>query len=181
MEHTHEDIDAYFIHLSRNLKNQNLCVVADLMKAFMESLELSFMPEFIQEVVDFKSFMKGYIRDDPTKLIGLGDMHLFKFYVYEEGRPIMQYKESAVNLHWLPRNKPLVCLWKADANNRPRIPRRISNPIPFRHVREEEIPNPTGNRKKALEKANKVAKKKSLIKTSICGYISFWEHRMAKC
>ena len=83
--HTHEDIDAYFSQLSRNLKNQNLFVIADLMKAFMESQELSFIPEFIQEIADFKSFVKGYIRDGPGKLIGIGDMHLFKFYVDDEG------------------------------------------------------------------------------------------------
>ena len=171
--HTHEDIDAYFSHLSRNLKNQNLFVVANLMKAFMESQELSFMPEFIQEVGDFKSFVKEYIRDSPPKLIGLGDMHLFKFFVDDKGWPVMLYKESAVDLHWLPCNKPHVRLWKANANNRPRIPRGIPKPVPFGHIWEEEFPNSIGNKKKALEKANKVVEKKSFIKTSICGYISF--------
>ena len=108
--HTHEDIDAYFSHLSRNLKNQNFFVVANLMKVFLELQELSFMHEFIQEVADFKSFVKGYIRDGPTKLIGLEDMHLFKFFVDDEGWPIILNKESVVDLHWLPHNKPLVHL-----------------------------------------------------------------------
>ena len=58
--HTHEDIDAYFSHLSKALKSKNTFVLADLMKAFMQSQDLSFMPEFIQEVVDFKSFIHGY-------------------------------------------------------------------------------------------------------------------------
>ena len=58
--HTHEDIDAYFSHLSKALKSRNTFVVADLIKAFMESQELSFMPKFIQEVGDFKSFAKDY-------------------------------------------------------------------------------------------------------------------------
>ena len=47
--HTHKDIDAYFSHLSRNLKNQNSFVVANLMKAFMESQELSFMPKLYKK------------------------------------------------------------------------------------------------------------------------------------
>ena len=81
VEHTHKDIDAYFRHLSRNLKNQYLFVVANLMKAFMELQKLSFIPEFIQEVVNLKSFVKSYIRDGLAKFIGLEDMHLFKFYV----------------------------------------------------------------------------------------------------
>ena len=58
--HTHEDIDAYFSHLSKALKSRNTFVVVDLMKAFMESQELLFMLEFIQEVGDFKSFVKDY-------------------------------------------------------------------------------------------------------------------------
>ena len=33
--HTHEDIDAYFSHLSKALKSKNTFVLADLMKAFM--------------------------------------------------------------------------------------------------------------------------------------------------
>ena len=35
--HTHEDIDAYFSHLSKALKSKNTFVLADLMKAFMQS------------------------------------------------------------------------------------------------------------------------------------------------
>ena len=58
--YTHEDIDAYFSHLSKALKSRNTFVVVDLMKAFMESQELLFIPEFIQEVEDFKSFVKDY-------------------------------------------------------------------------------------------------------------------------
>jgi len=58
--YTHEDIDAYVSHVSKALKSKNTFVVADLMKAFMQSQELSFMPEFIQEVGDFKSFIKDY-------------------------------------------------------------------------------------------------------------------------
>ena len=55
--HTHEDIDVYFSHLSKALKSKNMFVLADIMKAFMQSQDLSFMSEFIQGVVDFKSFI----------------------------------------------------------------------------------------------------------------------------
>ena len=83
--HTHEDIDAYFSHLSKALKSKNTFVLADLMKAFMQSQDLSFMLEFIQEVADFKSFIHGYQSSGATRLIGLGEMHLFKFYVDDDG------------------------------------------------------------------------------------------------
>jgi hypothetical protein len=56
--HTHEDIDAYFSYLSKLLKQKNTYVLADLMKAFMDSHKSAvFIPELIQEVADFKSYM----------------------------------------------------------------------------------------------------------------------------
>ena len=77
--HMHEDIDAYFSHLLKALKRKNTFVLTDLMKAFMQSQDLSFMSEFIQEVADFKSFIHGYQSNGAARLIGLGEMHLFKW------------------------------------------------------------------------------------------------------
>ena len=45
----------------------------------------AFIPELVQEVADFKKFLHGYQHDGANKLIGLGEMHLFKFYVEEKG------------------------------------------------------------------------------------------------
>ena len=102
--------------------------------AFMASQDLSFMPEFVQEVADFKSFVQGSIRDGADRLVGLGDMHLFKFYVDEEGWPVMRFKELAIHLHWLSRNKPGIHLWKEDADGKPMIPSGLPNPVPFRRL-----------------------------------------------
>ena len=95
--HTHEDIDAHFSYLSKLLKMKNTYVLADLMKAFMDSQKTTaFIPELVQEVADFKKFLHGYQHDGANKLIGLGEMHLFKFYVEEKGDdmdwPVMRYK-----------------------------------------------------------------------------------------
>ena len=95
--HTHEDIDAHFSYLSKLLKMKNMYILADLMKAFMDSQKtIAFMPELVQEVADFKKFLHGYQHDGANKLIGLGEMHLFKFYVEEKGDdmgwPVMHYK-----------------------------------------------------------------------------------------
>ena len=50
----------------------------------------------MQEVADFKKFLHGYQHDGVNKLIGLGEMHLFKFYVEEKGDDmgslVMRYK-----------------------------------------------------------------------------------------
>lgn len=95
--HTHEDIDAHFSYLSKLLKMKNTYVLADLMKAFMDSQKTTaFIPELVQEVADFKKFLVGYQHDGANKLTGLGEMHLFKFYVEEDGDnvgwPVMRYK-----------------------------------------------------------------------------------------
>ena len=95
--HTHEDIDAHFSYLSKLLKMKNMYVLANLMKAFMDSQKTTaFIPELVQEVADFKKFLHGYQHDGANKLIGLGEMHLFKFYVEEKGDdmgwPVMRYK-----------------------------------------------------------------------------------------
>ena len=45
----------------------------------------AFIHELVQEVADFKKFLQGYQHDGANKLIGLGEMHLFKFYVEEKG------------------------------------------------------------------------------------------------
>ena len=47
----------------------------------MRFQELSFMPEFIQKVANFKSFICSYQSSGIDSLIGLGKIHLFKFYV----------------------------------------------------------------------------------------------------
>ena len=74
----------------------------------MQSQDLSFMPEFIQEVADFKSFIYGYQSSGATRFIGLGEMHLFKFYVDDDGWPVMRYKKLAVDAQWQPLNRPPV-------------------------------------------------------------------------
>ena len=95
--HTHEDIDVHFSYLSKLLKMKNTCVHTDLMKAFMDSQKTTaFIPELVQEVADFKKFLQGYQHNGANKLIELGEMHLFKFYVEEKGDDmgwlVMRYK-----------------------------------------------------------------------------------------
>jgi hypothetical protein len=44
-----------------------------------------FIPELVQEVADFKSYMCNFHHDGTNKLFRLGEMHLFRFYVEEDG------------------------------------------------------------------------------------------------
>ena len=69
VRHTHKDIDAHFSYLSKLLKMKNTYVLSDLMKAFMDSQKTTaFIPELVQEVANFKKFLKGYQHDGANKL-----------------------------------------------------------------------------------------------------------------
>ena len=111
VRHTQEDINAYFSYLSKLLKQKNTYVLADLMKAFMDSQKSAvFILELVQEVADFNSYVQDFHHDGTNKLCELGEMHLFKFYIKEDGEdqgwPVMQYKVLHLSSlhypsHWL--------------------------------------------------------------------------------
>ena len=97
VDHTHEGINAHFSYLSKLLKMKNTYVLVDLMKAFIDSQKtIVFILEVLQEVANFKKFIHGYQHNGANKLIGLREMHLFKFYVEEKGDDmgwrVMHYK-----------------------------------------------------------------------------------------
>ena len=80
------------------------------------------MLKFIQEVANFKSLIHSYQNSRAVCLIGLGEMHLFKFYVDDGGWPVMRYEKSAVDAQWLSLNRPPIRLWVASGNGGPKLP-----------------------------------------------------------
>ena len=95
--HTHKDINALFSYFLKLLKMKNTYILPNLMKAFIDSQKTTAsIPELVQEVANLKKFLHGYQHDGANKLIGLGEMHFFKFYVEEKsdnmGWPVMRYK-----------------------------------------------------------------------------------------
>jgi hypothetical protein len=75
--HTHEDIDGNFGYLSKKLKEQNNYLLVDLMKTFMVTQERPFIPQLIQEIPNFKSWVQVYLKDALEVLVGHTNMHLF--------------------------------------------------------------------------------------------------------
>jgi len=82
VSHTHKDIDRSFGYLSKNLRNQNNYVLVDLMKTFMVSQERPFILQLIQEILNFKSWVQGYLKDNLKVLIGHIDMLFFWFFFF---------------------------------------------------------------------------------------------------
>ncbi len=100
--HTHEDIDGCFGYLLEKLREENNYILTNLMRTFMISQEKLFIPQLIQEIPNFKSWVVGYLKNGPEMLVGHIDIHLFNFFVDSYGWLVMQYKVSPTNLMWSP-------------------------------------------------------------------------------
>lgn len=72
------DTSATFVEV---LKENNTFVLADLIKHFMNSQHLPFMPHFIHEDADFKAYMKKCVH----KLEGMQNKYIFRFFVNDDG------------------------------------------------------------------------------------------------
>jgi hypothetical protein len=83
--HTHENIDGCFGYLSKKLKKQKIYILIDYMNPFMVSQKRPFIPQFIQKIPNFKTWVLGCLKDGPKTLVGHIDMHLFRFFVDSSG------------------------------------------------------------------------------------------------
>ncbi len=88
--------------------------MVNLMKAFMLSQDHPFILQLIQEILNFKSWVNGYLNDGPDVLVGHMKMHLFKFFVDEVRWLVMQYKMFFTNVLWSPQDGLGIRLWKED-------------------------------------------------------------------
>jgi hypothetical protein len=79
VKHTHEDIDRSFGYLSNKLKEKNNYVIVDSMKIFMFSQDRPFIPQFIQDILDFKFWVNGYLNNGFDIFISHTKMHFFGF------------------------------------------------------------------------------------------------------
>jgi hypothetical protein len=116
--HTHDDIDASFGRWSMKLRENDYPTIPLLMKSYMDLDEDPIILGLIEEVPDFKEFVKPYITDDT--LIGHTKGRQFQFYRGKNGNPLMQYKLRCTNEKWLPEEG--IQLWKVDSGGLVRIP-----------------------------------------------------------
>ena len=88
--YTHDDIHASFRRWSMKLQENDYPTIPLFMKSYMDLNEDHVFPGLIEEVPDFKEFVKPYISDDT--LIGHTKERQFLLYRGEYGNPLMQYK-----------------------------------------------------------------------------------------
>jgi hypothetical protein len=66
--------------------------MVDLKKTFMFFQDRPFILQLIQEILDFKSWVNGYLNDGLNVLVNHMDLHLFRFFMNKVGWLVMQYK-----------------------------------------------------------------------------------------
>ena len=89
--HTHEDIDAMFSRFSERLQAEMTFTFPHLMEHLKKCESLAPAPFLMTQVLDFKSFVQGYLCDRQDNLVGHSKPLQFCFYMQSEF-PIMQYK-----------------------------------------------------------------------------------------
>ena len=143
--HTHEDIDAVFGRWSTRLKTRDYPTLPLLMKSFMDCETEPLIPHLIEEVLDFKSFVKGYLGRGGQFLEGHSKVQQFKFHMDPSGWPMKEYKK------WLLEDGKGIQLWSETEENGPRVPTRSP-----RSVRPQEM-------RSIVE-----------IKKGLDGYMEYW-------
>ena len=68
-----------------------------LMKSYRDMEKILVIPHMIEELHDWRAFVSEYIPNGNDKLIGHTKAQQFKFYVQDDGWPVMQYK--VLNTH----------------------------------------------------------------------------------
>jgi hypothetical protein len=91
-----------------------------LMKSYMDLENVPVIPHMIEEVLDFKAFIKPYIRSGAHRLIGHTKTQQFRFYKRDDGVPAMQYKLLCTLQDWSPPEGLLV--WCVGADGKTMLP-----------------------------------------------------------
>ena len=95
--HTHDDIDASFEQWSMELCDKDHPTLPFLMQLYMSMEEAPFIPHLIKEVPNFKAYMRPYIGMNKKQLVGHSNERQYKFFVDDNGWPIMQYKQACTD------------------------------------------------------------------------------------
>ena len=105
------------------------------MKLYNECVSMQPAPFLLQEVANFKDFVKGCLHDGADSLVGHSKPLQFRFYMSSDGIPLMQYKIHPKNVDWLPENG--IELWKRNEHGIPKLPKGVPEVLqPFEYVKD---------------------------------------------
>ena len=87
--HTHDDIDASFGCWSKKLHEEDFPTIPLLMKSYMDLDNVPVIPHMIEEVPNFKAFIKPYMLKGEDRLVGHTKIQQLCFYMRIDGVPAM--------------------------------------------------------------------------------------------
>ena len=76
----------------------------------------------IEEILDFKKFVQGYLCTGRDALVGHTNAQQFKFYRNDNDWPLMQNKLLCTNNEWLPKDGGGIRLWKETEDESLKVP-----------------------------------------------------------
>ncbi|CAM6127292.1 unnamed protein product [Calypogeia fissa] len=127
--HTHEDVDAMFGHFSESLMRSPAYTLPHLMSLLMKARKPNPVPHFLQEVPDFKSYLKGFLLTGSDKLVGHLKPRQFRFYVRDDKMPCLQYKMKSDDEGWLPKEG--IEMWGWTDDHSPKLPAGVPKRLPM--------------------------------------------------
>jgi hypothetical protein len=136
--HTHDDLDASFGRWSMHLREEDHATLPSLMQSYMKLERGPFIPHLVEEVPDFKAYVKPYIKMKKGQLVGHSHGRQYKFFMDDNGWPIMQYKLACTDMSWMPEEG--LKLWKEDEDKKPVLPQGDpTRVVPKKMTNESEI------------------------------------------
>ena len=107
------------------------------MKPYMDLENVPIIPHTIEEVPDFKAFIKLYIQSGAHRLIKHTKAQQFRFYMRSDGVPAMQYNLLCTTQDWSPPE--CLFMWRVDADGKTMLPDREPRPckpIPMKNFKD---------------------------------------------
>ena len=90
--YTYDDIDASFGQWRMKLHEEDFPTIHLLMKSYMDLDHMPLIPHMIEEVPNFKAFIKSYMLKGGDRLVGHTKAQQFRFYIRDDGLSAMQFK-----------------------------------------------------------------------------------------
>jgi hypothetical protein len=118
--HTHDNIDASFKRWSMKLHEENFPTITLLMKSYIDLDHMLIIPHMIEEVPDFKVFIKPYMLKGVNRLVGHTKVQQFQFYMRDDCLPAMQFKLLYTSPIWGPDDGILI--WHQDNDEKCLLP-----------------------------------------------------------
>jgi len=91
-----------------------------LVQSYMKMEEIPFILHLVEEVPYFKAYIRPYIGMSKKQLVGHSNERQYKFFMDDNGWPIMQYKLVCTDILWLPEHG--LKLWKEDVDHKSILP-----------------------------------------------------------